>query len=85
MDSEEIQKAMSHALNCGRHQFTKEFAAELVRDHPTLQQDFWRFVQDVAQFYEHNGHTDGRNKASKEFVKLLNELTINQSLNLPFI
>lgn len=82
MEPKEIQAAVSNALNGDRHGFTKEFAEALVRDHPTLQQLFWRFVQGVAEHYEHHGHTDGRNEASKKFVKHLNEMVKDRNLTL---
>lgn len=85
MEAKEIQSEMSDAFNTQWRKFNTEFADALIKDHPTLQQHFWRFVQDVAEHYEQHGLTDGRNQASKDFVRHLNEMVGKQSLDLPFI
>lgn len=59
--------------------FTQEV---LESDHPTNQQSFWRFVQDLANEYaKYPENCDDRNRGSKKFTEKISELQIH----LPYI
>ena len=52
-------------------------ADHLRQEHRTLQQSFWRMIQETSHLYEQqtNGFTDLRNEASLEFTKQVNKIS----------
>lgn len=68
-------------LNKRRREFAKRLSQELLKQHPTLQQDFVRAVSSVLREYSENTSIDGRNRQAVKYAKEAAKINIA----LPFI
>lgn len=69
----EVGEGMRHvfkALNIS-HNCAEEFCRQLVYEHNTLQQNFWRMMAKVIKEYSSIKYCDARNEASVKFCKKL--------------
>ena len=70
---ENLYKDLSDALNGDSKLLAEVFTRQLANDHRTIQQNFWRFVVEIAANYKDCAY-DLRNQCAVIFCKKIAEL-----------
>lgn len=63
----------------------REVAKKLSNDHPTLQQNFMRFVSEFIRAESQKEYSDARNEATVNICKKLLKLMEDENMHLPRI
>ncbi len=76
----EFPEMLEKLLNRSPRRLSEVLSKTLRNMHPTLQQNWWRMVKQVAKDYRNIPYYDDRNRASLKFAKAISGIDIHLPL-----
>ncbi len=79
---EKVAKDLEDCMNGSDKDMLKALQERMNRTHPTLQQNFWRTIYNLAVDYSKKENYDGRNEHSVNLCEKIAEL---ENVYLPYV